>query len=94
MNTINRLALLSFVCAIITIGLAVKYDANVHLLRFAASLAALAYFLILLDNYVRSAPLPMRSGSLSKAESPLRYRLAYLFMVFMGLVFLLVTWTP
>ena len=93
MKFFNRLALCSIICAILTIGVAFTYEDSTLLFRVAASLGALAYFLVLLDNYARSAPLPMKTGSLDKKDAPLRYRIVYIGFVFAGLIALLVIWT-
>jgi hypothetical protein len=77
----------------ITVALAFTSNDGSLLFRIAASLAALAYFLVLLENYGSSSPLPMKTGLLDKKGAPLRYRFVYLSFLFAGLIALLVVWT-
>jgi hypothetical protein len=93
MNTMNRLALLSFMSAVVVCGVQIIFNTKHELFRVAASFALLAFFLALLENYVRDAPVPMRSGPVRKEDAPLRYRFIYFCMIMWGLMLLLVTWT-
>lgn len=93
MKIFNRLAFVSIICGIIAVALAFISKDRSLLFRVAASLAALAYFLVLLENYASSAPLPMKTGLLDKKDAPLHYRFVYLSFIFAGLIALLVVWT-